>query len=155
MDLRAYLLAMEGIGVGSGECMHSDCVGLLVCVRWYAPPQKQTQAEKKLQRLVDYNAQLHESLNRHRLPVSQASYELIKFCSENPDPLLPSIWEQRAEMKTLSRKTLDAALLSERVVTTNRTKSLATNTVDHHLLSYQTIPVLTSAPCVLALIWLL
>ncbi|KAJ3217199.1 hypothetical protein HDU67_008328 [Dinochytrium kinnereticum] len=63
--------------------------------RYQAP--KQTQSEKKLQRLIEYNAQLHESLNRNRMPVSQASYELVKFCSETPDPLLPSVWGERTE----------------------------------------------------------
>ncbi|ORZ09812.1 GGL domain-domain-containing protein, partial [Absidia repens] len=49
-------------------------------------------AELKLRRLLIHNQNLNAQLDVPRLPVSEASRELIDFCSGTHDPLLPSIW---------------------------------------------------------------
>ncbi|WWC91147.1 uncharacterized protein L201_006088 [Kwoniella dendrophila CBS 6074] len=55
-------------------------------------PHKQSMAELKLRRLNEHNIRLREDLARPRLRVSEASLNLIKFCTSTRDPMLPSIW---------------------------------------------------------------
>ncbi|KAJ3414299.1 hypothetical protein HDV05_006748 [Chytridiales sp. JEL 0842] len=47
-------------------------------------------AERKLQRILNANAKLAQSLERSRIPVSEAASSLVRFCYETADPLVPS-----------------------------------------------------------------
>ncbi|ORX54601.1 hypothetical protein DM01DRAFT_1407427 [Hesseltinella vesiculosa] len=49
-------------------------------------------AEMKLRRVLQQNQNLKAQLETTRLPVSQASQSLIKYCQSTKDPLIPSIW---------------------------------------------------------------
>ncbi|ORZ18029.1 hypothetical protein BCR42DRAFT_412992 [Absidia repens] len=49
-------------------------------------------AELKLRRLLDQNQKLKIQAELPLLPVSDASQQLIDYCADTYDPLLPSIW---------------------------------------------------------------
>ncbi|KAE9978171.1 hypothetical protein EG328_001622 [Venturia inaequalis] len=50
-------------------------------------------AELKLRRLQELNARLKEDLERRRIPVSEASNDLISFTEKEPkDYMVPSKW---------------------------------------------------------------
>ncbi|BEI85180.1 hypothetical protein CcaverHIS002_0505810 [Cutaneotrichosporon cavernicola] len=40
----------------------------------------------------EQRARLKEDLSRPRVPVSQASLGLIRYCQDTRDPILPSVW---------------------------------------------------------------
>ncbi|CAM0142027.1 hypothetical protein VKS41_004268 [Umbelopsis sp. WA50703] len=52
----------------------------------------QNLSENKLKRIIDYNTRLKEQLDIPRVKVSQASEDLISYCQNNRDPLVPSVW---------------------------------------------------------------
>ncbi|KAG9633145.1 hypothetical protein KCU64_g15943, partial [Aureobasidium melanogenum] len=55
--------------------------------------KKQSMAELKLRRLNELNQRLQEDLNRRRIPVSEASMDLIAFTDKEPkDFMVPSRW---------------------------------------------------------------
>ncbi|TKA69795.1 hypothetical protein B0A55_06467 [Friedmanniomyces simplex] len=55
--------------------------------------KKQSMAELKLRRLTELNQRLQEDLNRRRIPVSEASMDLIAFTDKEPkDFMVPSRW---------------------------------------------------------------
>ncbi|TID26804.1 g-protein complex gamma subunit ste18 [Venturia nashicola] len=55
--------------------------------------RKQSMAELKLRRLQELNARLKEDLERRRIPVSEASNDLISFTEKEPkDFMVPSKW---------------------------------------------------------------
>ncbi|KAK0941865.1 hypothetical protein LTR48_001308 [Friedmanniomyces endolithicus] len=55
--------------------------------------KKQSMAELKLRRLTEMNQRLTEDLNRRRIPVSEASMDLIAFTDKEPkDFMVPSRW---------------------------------------------------------------
>ncbi|KAK5111099.1 Guanine nucleotide-binding protein subunit gamma [Meristemomyces frigidus] len=57
--------------------------------------KKQSMAELKLRRLTELNQRLQEDLNRRRIPVSEASIDLIAFTDKEPkDFMVPSRWGQ-------------------------------------------------------------
>ncbi|KAK3066758.1 Guanine nucleotide-binding protein subunit gamma [Teratosphaeriaceae sp. CCFEE 6253] len=57
--------------------------------------KKQSMAELKLRRLTELNQRLQEDLNRRRIPVSEASVDLIAFTDKEPkDFMVPSRWGQ-------------------------------------------------------------
>ncbi|KAK3066352.1 Guanine nucleotide-binding protein subunit gamma [Teratosphaeriaceae sp. CCFEE 6253] len=57
--------------------------------------KKQSMAELKLRRLTELNQRLQEDLNRRRIPVSEASMDLIAFTDKEPkDFMVPSRWGQ-------------------------------------------------------------
>ncbi|KAI9190843.1 G-protein gamma-like domain-containing protein [Polychytrium aggregatum] len=49
-------------------------------------------SELKLKKLVEHNQRLKEQLDLPRIPVSEASQQLIKYVKETKDFLLPTIW---------------------------------------------------------------
>ncbi|KAI8865525.1 G-protein gamma subunit [Ramicandelaber brevisporus] len=51
-----------------------------------------TASDAKLKKLQDYCQRLRELLELPRVPVSQASQSLIRYCSTTKDPLVPSVW---------------------------------------------------------------
>ncbi|GMK55629.1 hypothetical protein CspeluHIS016_0206850 [Cutaneotrichosporon spelunceum] len=53
---------------------------------------KNSMHELKLRRILENNARLKEDLSRPRIPVSQASLGLIRYCQDTRDPILPSVW---------------------------------------------------------------
>ncbi|BEI86037.1 hypothetical protein CcaverHIS002_0603240 [Cutaneotrichosporon cavernicola] len=53
---------------------------------------KVTMQELKYRRLAENNLRLRDDLSRPRAMVSLASINLINYCSETRDPLLPSVW---------------------------------------------------------------
>ncbi|GAB7354417.1 hypothetical protein MBLNU459_g4909t1 [Dothideomycetes sp. NU459] len=55
--------------------------------------KKQSMAELKLRRLNELNQRLQEDLNRRRIPISEASMDLIAFTDKEPkDFMVPSRW---------------------------------------------------------------
>ncbi|KAF1353525.1 GGL domain-containing protein [Delphinella strobiligena] len=57
--------------------------------------KKQSMAELKLRRLNELNQRLQDDLNRRRIPVSEASMDLIAFTDKEPkDFMVPSRWGQ-------------------------------------------------------------
>ncbi|WPG97444.1 Hypothetical protein R9X50_00021900 [Acrodontium crateriforme] len=55
--------------------------------------KKQSMAELKLRRLTELNQRLQEDLNRRRIPVSEASMDLIAYTDREPkDFMVPSRW---------------------------------------------------------------
>ncbi|CAO3671364.1 unnamed protein product [Rhizopus stolonifer] len=55
-------------------------------------PRTQKISEAKLNKLLEENQHLKQQLDVPRIPISEASSSLISFCSENVDPLVPSVW---------------------------------------------------------------
>jgi len=53
---------------------------------------KQSMSELKLRRLTEHNLRLREDLDRPRVRVSEAAQSLIRYCSQNKDYLVPSVW---------------------------------------------------------------
>ncbi|KAJ3109055.1 hypothetical protein HDU97_009173 [Phlyctochytrium planicorne] len=84
---------MESIYLGFSDSSDSHCKHAFESYS----STKLSQAEKKFQRLVEYNYQLRESLAKERIPVSHAASDLIRFVSSTPDPLVPAVWGERAE----------------------------------------------------------
>ncbi|KAF2838013.1 hypothetical protein M501DRAFT_936829 [Patellaria atrata CBS 101060] len=55
--------------------------------------KKQSMAELKLRRLTELNSRLKEDLERRRIPVSEAAYDLINFTDKEPkDWMVPARW---------------------------------------------------------------
>ncbi|KAI8372787.1 G-protein gamma-like domain-containing protein [Radiomyces spectabilis] len=54
--------------------------------------RSQRLSESKLKRLLETNEKLTDQLNMNRIPVSEAARHLIDYCSNTPDPLVPSLW---------------------------------------------------------------
>ncbi|KAK3333979.1 GGL domain-containing protein [Cercophora scortea] len=53
---------------------------------------KQSMADLKLRRLTELNNRLREDLERRRIPVSEASNNIIAYCNSTRDYMVPSVW---------------------------------------------------------------
>lgn len=59
-----------------------------------ARSKKQSMADLKLRRLQELNTRLKEDLERPRVKVAEASMNLITYCNQTRDYMVPSVWGQ-------------------------------------------------------------